>query len=74
MRYYYASVDEREDGLHLTGSRAIGFVGIAPSLPEAEAIAEEAASAVEGPVFHRRDIGTAELIARRCEHVRQLRG
>jgi phosphoribosylamine--glycine ligase len=74
MQYFYASVDERADGLHLTGSRAIGFVGIAPALPEAEAIAEEAAGAVEGPVFHRRDIGTAELVARRCEHVRRLRG
>lgn len=73
MKYYYASIDERADGLYLTGSRAIGFVGIGPNLSEAEAIAEEAARAVEGPVFHRRDIGTPELIGRRCEHMRQLR-
>jgi len=73
LRYYYAAVDEQGDSLFLTGSRAIGFVGIGVSLNEAEAIAEEAARAVEGPVFHRRDIGTPDLIAQRCEHMRRLR-
>src|SRR5262245_73488 len=73
LKYYHAAVDERADGLYLTGSRAIGLVGIGPSLGEAEAIAEEAARAVEGPVFHRRDIGTQELIAARCEHMQRLR-
>jgi phosphoribosylamine--glycine ligase len=72
LRYYLAAVDERRDGLYLTGSRAIGFVGIGTTLSEAETIAEEAASAVEGPVYHRRDIGTRRLIEQRCEHMRQL--
>lgn len=72
LRYYFAAVDERSDGLFLTGSRAIGFVGIGANLAEAEASAEEAASAVEGPVYHRRDIGTRELISRRCDHMREL--
>jgi phosphoribosylamine--glycine ligase len=74
MKYYFAAVDERPDGLYLTGSRAIGFVGIGPTLEEAEATAEHAAASVGGPVTHRRDIGTRELIARRCAHVERLRG
>jgi phosphoribosylamine--glycine ligase len=73
LKYYYAAVDERADGLYLTGSRAIGFVGLGSSLSEAEAIVEGAVRAVEGPVFHRRDIGTRELIGRRCEHMQGLR-
>lgn len=72
LRHYFAAVDERPDGLYLTGSRAIGFVGVGANLDEAETIAEEAASAVVGPVYHRKDIGTRELISRRCDHMRQL--
>ena len=74
LRHYFASVDQTAEGLIMTGSRAIGFVGIAADLDEAERVAEEAASAVEGPVEHRRDIGTRALIDARCEHVRRLGG
>lgn len=74
LRYYFAAVDERADGLYLTGSRAIGFVGIGANLDEAESIAEEAVTAVDGPVYHRKDIGTRALIQQRCEHVRRIFG
>src|SRR3989344_8266581 len=57
-RLYYASVDERTDGLYLRSSRAVACLGIADSLESAERIAEEATKAVIGPVFHRADIGT----------------
>lgn len=73
LKYYLASVDERVDGLFLTGSRAIGFVSLGATLAEAEAIAEHAASSVTGPVWHRRDIGTEDLVAQRCQHMRRLR-
>ncbi|MFA5820584.1 MAG: phosphoribosylamine--glycine ligase [Candidatus Gracilibacteria bacterium] len=71
-RVYYASVDAREDGLYLGKSRAVAFVGIADSLSEAEKIAETAVSNVKGPIFHRKDIGTAELVGRRVEHMARL--
>jgi len=74
LKYYFAAVEQRAEGLYLTGSRAIGFVGIGPDLAQAEAIAESAASAVDGPVFHRKDIGTAALVQQRSEHVRRLLG
>jgi len=73
-RLYYSSVDRKTDGLYMTSSRAIGVVGIAETLAEAEKIAEEAVSAVSGPVAHRPDIGTAALIGKRVEHMKRIRG
>ena len=74
LRMYYAAVRAMDGKLYLTGSRAVAFVGIANTLFEAEKIAEEAASLVEGPVFHRRDIGTAELVEKRIDHMRRIMG
>ncbi|MBI4235069.1 phosphoribosylamine--glycine ligase [Candidatus Peregrinibacteria bacterium] len=74
FRIYYASVDQREDGLYLCGSRAVNCVGIADSISEAEKIAEEGACSISGPVFHRHDIGTAELIEKRVKMMEGLRG
>lgn len=73
VRTYYGSVDQREDGLYLGGSRAVAMVGIAETLEAAEQLAEAAAAGVKGPVFHRRDIGTAALIAKRVEMMKALR-
>jgi phosphoribosylamine---glycine ligase len=73
-RLYYASVDKRADGLYMSTSRAIGVVGIADSLDEAEQIAEKAVSAIKGPVDHRPDIGTKPLIEKRIRHMQQIRG
>jgi phosphoribosylamine--glycine ligase len=73
-RLYFASVDKRKDGLYMSTSRAIGVVGIAESLGEAEQIAEKAVSAIKGPVDHRPDIGTQPLIEKRISHMRQVRG
>jgi len=47
----------------------MAFIGIADSIEEAEKIAEEAASKVEGNVYHRKDIGTKELVQTRVEHL-----
>ena len=44
--------------LHATGSRTAGVVGVAPTLEDAEKIAEAEANRVWGAVWHRRDIGT----------------
>jgi len=72
-KIYYASVDKKEDGLYLSGSRAVAFVGIHPSIEEAQVIAEDAVCAVKGPVFHREDIGTKELIQKRVDHMKEIR-
>lgn len=73
-RLYYASVDQRADGLYMTASRAVGVVGIAANLHDAEQIAQTAVSAVKGPIDHRPDIGTEALINKRILHMRIIRG
>lgn len=75
MRVYCGSVSLEHDtgNWRLGGSRAVAFVGIGNTLAEAEAIAEEEASQVRGPVRHRRDIGTQELVDKRVAHMRALR-
>jgi len=70
---YYASVDARDDGLYELGSRTVAVVGIADTLQQAEAIAEAEIQRLKGPLFHRRDIGTAELIERRVDEMRKIR-
>ena len=72
-RLYYSSVDRRPDGLYLSTSRAVGIVGIAETLAEAERIAEKSVSAIRGPVDHRPDIGTDELIQKRIDHMKNIR-
>ena len=73
-RLYYASVDQKEDGLYMSTSRAIGVVGIADSLSEAEQIAEKAVTEIKGPIDHRSDIGTKLLIEKRIRHMQQIKG
>ncbi|KDE56157.1 phosphoribosylamine--glycine ligase [Methanoculleus sp. MH98A] len=69
---YYASVEEQNGTLHTLTSRTLAFVGRGETLEEAEAIAEKAASSVSGSVFHRRDIGTPEILEKRCRHMREI--
>lgn len=73
-RLYYSSVDQKTDGLYMTSSRAIGVVGVAERLEEAEAIAEKAVAAITGAVDHRPDIGTWPLIEKRIRHMQDIRG
>ncbi|MDF2940854.1 MAG: purD, partial [Gammaproteobacteria bacterium] len=62
---YFAAVDQLEGKLMMTGSRAVAVLGMAETLAEAEKEAEMLATQIKGPVFHRADIGTAELINQR---------
>lgn len=72
-KIYYSSVDNREDGLYMTTSRAIGIVGIAEDLEKAEQIAERGVSSIKGSVDHRPDIGTKPLIEKRIDHMKKIR-
>jgi phosphoribosylamine--glycine ligase len=62
---YFASVDERPDGLYEIGSRTVAVIGIADTIYEAEQIAETEIQKIKGPLFHREDIGTKELVEKR---------
>ena len=70
---FYASVDERDDGLYTTTSRSFAVVGRGDSIAAAEAEAEDALSAAGDRVRIRHDIGTASLVERRIEHMDALR-
>jgi phosphoribosylamine--glycine ligase len=71
---YYASVDERDDGIYTTTSRSFAVVGVSDSIAAAEEIAEDAlAAAGEAGLRSRHDIGTAELVQKRIDHVDELR-
>ncbi|SEA11856.1 phosphoribosylamine--glycine ligase [Haloplanus vescus] len=70
---FYASVDAREDGLYTTTSRAFAVVGIDDTIADAECIAEDALSAAGDGLRVRHDIGTASLVQRRVDHMRDLR-
>jgi phosphoribosylamine--glycine ligase len=72
---FYASVDEREDGIYTTTSRAFAVVGVADTIAEAEAIAEGAIErAGEEGLRVRHDVGKPELVQRRIDHMEELRG
>jgi phosphoribosylamine---glycine ligase len=72
-KLYYSAAEKRSDGIYTTASRTVAVLGIGDNLSQAEEIAEKAAQAVSGPLDHRRDIGTAQLIQRRIHHMRTLR-
>jgi phosphoribosylamine--glycine ligase len=72
---FYASVDEREDGIYTTTSRSFAVVGTAETITAAEEIADGALqrAGTEG-LRVRHDIGKPDLVQRRIDHVDELRG
>ena len=72
--FFYASVDERDDGIYTTTSRSFAVVGVADSITEAEAVAEDALqrAGTEG-LRVRHDIGEPDLVQRRIDHMAELR-
>lgn len=73
-RLYFGDITEDDQGsLHLGGSRTAGIVGIADTIADAERLAERLCQGVSGPIRHRSDIGTKELIDRRMETIHALR-
>jgi len=69
---YHASVYEKEGKIYTTSSRTFGILGRGATLDEAEGIAEAGCNCVSGPVWHRKDIGTAALVQKRIDHMREL--
>ena len=72
-RLFYASVDIKNGQLIEAGSRTAAVVGIANTISDAEKIAEKEISSFEGPLFHRKDIGTDKLIQKRIHHMESIR-
>jgi phosphoribosylamine--glycine ligase len=70
---YLAAVDDVDEKLYATGSRAVAVVGIAENVLSAEEIAEAEICRITGNLFHREDIGTRDLINRRIQQMQNLR-
>jgi phosphoribosylamine-glycine ligase len=51
----------------------LGIVGMGETIADAEKACQAVADTIKGPFFHRRDIGTEDLIARRVAHMNKLR-
>ena len=66
---FHASVELKDEEFIQMGSRAVAVVGHGESIWEAEQIAEKNISKVKGPLFHRKDIGTTELIQQKINHM-----
>tara|TARA_Y100001970_G_scaffold286464_2_gene408709 strand:- start:2359 stop:3669 length:1311 start_codon:yes stop_codon:yes gene_type:complete len=72
-KLFHASVELKDKDLVQIGSRAVAFVGTGETIWEAEKIAEKEISKVKGPLFHRRDIGTTDLIQKKINHMASLK-
>jgi phosphoribosylamine--glycine ligase len=70
---YLASVNAADGIIYATGSRAAAYVGVAESIFAAEEVAEREVCGISGPLFHREDIGTSQLIGKRIDEMRRLR-
>ncbi len=70
--FYYASVYREGGVIYTTTSRAMGILGIADSLEEAENIAEKGVGCVDGKLFHRKDVGTRSILQKRIDHMDTL--
>ncbi len=71
---FYSSVYEKDGKVYTTGSRAVAVVGMADSIADAEAIAQNALDNIEGDLHSRRDIGTAVVVQKRIDHMKEIRG
>jgi phosphoribosylamine--glycine ligase len=46
---------------------------MAETISDAEKFAEKEVSSIKGPLFHRVDIGTDEVIQKRIDHMKELK-
>ncbi|MFH1257352.1 MAG: phosphoribosylamine--glycine ligase, partial [Candidatus Micrarchaeota archaeon] len=76
-KYYLGAVESVDPEypwkLKMGTSRAVACVGIGDTIEAAEAVAEHTVRQIKGPVFHRKDIGTKELIQKRIRHLNEMK-
>lgn len=71
---FYAAVNQKNNEVLTTGSRALAVVTTADDLQDAEERCESATKFVEGDLYHRSDVGTRQLIEKRIQHMQEIRG
>jgi phosphoribosylamine--glycine ligase len=73
VELYYSGGLAEGGGLDVGSERGIAFLARAETVEGAHEQVEAAIAAVSGSFVHREDIGTADLVASKVEHLRQLR-
>jgi phosphoribosylamine--glycine ligase len=73
VQVYYAAVNEKDGKVYSSTSRALSLVSLGDTIEEAERICEEATKYVKGDIYHRRDVGTSNLIQQRIKHMEKLK-
>lgn len=72
---FYANVDMKNGKIVTGTSRSVGVVGIADTIEKANENCECALKhVISDAIFVRHDIGTRELVNRRVEHMKEIRG
>ncbi len=71
--YFGAIIDEKDGKLFETGSRTIAILAKADTIEEASAHAEDYIQYIKGPLFHRKDIGTHDLLQKRIDMMKAIR-
>lgn len=69
---YYAAVNQENEHIYTSSSRALALVAAGETIAEAEEICEQATNYVDGDLYHRRDVGTEALIQKRIKHMQDL--
>lgn len=70
---YLSSVNQIKNQVFAIGSRTAAYVGVGDTIFAAEMQAEDEISLIEGPLFHRQDIGTKQLIQHRIDSMLKIR-
>ncbi|MBC7128825.1 MAG: phosphoribosylamine--glycine ligase [Thermoplasmatales archaeon] len=73
-KIFYASVNEENGKIYTTKSRSLAILGIADEIYEAEEICENCLKNVKGDIFVRHDIGKKEIIEKKMNRLKMLRG
>jgi phosphoribosylamine--glycine ligase len=71
---YYASVNERNGKVYTTTSRAVGVVGMADEIAEAEQTVERALSHISGRIHVRHDIAKKAMLDSKTSRMAMIRG
>jgi phosphoribosylamine--glycine ligase len=71
---FYAAVNQKDEKVLTTGSRALAVVTAADNIQDAEERCERATKYVQGNLYHRSDVGTHDLIEKRIQHMKEIRG
>lgn len=71
---YYAAVNQKNHRIYSSSSRALALVSMGETIAEAEEICEASTKYVKGYIYHRKDVGTTELIEKRIKHMQDILG